>query len=167
MFKHSSSLSFLAVLLFCSVPALAQQFVYDWSLPGATGHVDPSSAAHAFSGPGLTFASGVTGTIKVRYGIQNIYDADVTPSWMYLVLSRTNNSALGSVTARLMRVSHCSGDEEQMCSTGGSGEASGCSRCLFNPGELDFSDNSYYIEVTLTRSSTSATPVVNTVALEN
>jgi hypothetical protein len=167
MFKHSSSLLLLAALLFCSVPASAQLYVYDWSLPGATGDVDPSSAAHAFFGPGLTFASGVTGTIKVRYGIQNIYDADVTPSWQYLILSRANNSALGSVTARLMRVDHCSGDEEQMCSTGGSGEASGCSRCLFNPGELDFSDNSYYIEVTLTRSSTTATPVVNTVALGN
>ena len=109
----------------------------------------------------------VTPVANFRAGPAKVYDADVTPSWQYLILSRTNNSALGSVTARLMRVSHCSGDEEQMCSTGGSGAASGCSHCLFNPGELDFSDNSYYIEVTLTRSSTSATPVVNTVALGN
>ncbi|HEX6099927.1 MAG TPA: hypothetical protein VF432_26675 [Thermoanaerobaculia bacterium] len=35
------------------------------SLARRAGDVDPSSAAHAFSGPGLTFASGVTGTTPV------------------------------------------------------------------------------------------------------
>ena len=168
MSRRSWSFALLSLLLTCAVPLFAQS-TYDWSMVGSAGVVDPTSASYSFAGPALKFATGVTGTIKARYPVTNTYgsNADVTPPWQYLILSYSNNSALGSVTARLMRVSHCSGDEEQMCQVSVSSSGSGCTHCLFNPGELDFSDNSYYVEVTLTRSSTSATPQVNTVAVGN
>jgi hypothetical protein len=160
----------LFVLALLVTPSVLAQSTYDWSMVGSAGIVDPGSpAAHAFAGPALKFATGWTGTITARYPVTNTYGSsvDVTPPWQYLILSYSNNSALGTVTARLMRVSHCSSDEEQMCSTSGGSSGTGCTHCLFNPGELDFSDNSYYVEVTLTRSSPTATPQVNTVALGN
>jgi hypothetical protein len=168
--RISVSALLLAVSLL-AIPALAQS-TYDWSMIGSAGSVDPSSsAAYAHAGPALKFATGWTGTIVARYPVTNTYGSsvDVTPPWQYLILSYANNSALGTVSARLMRVSHCSSDEEEMCHVNGGNTAgeSACGHCLFNPGELDFSDNSYYVEVTLTRSAPTATPQVNTVAIGN
>ncbi len=161
---------FSAILftLLVSIPAFGQLFTYDWSMVGSAGVVDPSSAAHAFAGPALKFGTSSTGTIVARYPVTNTYGngVDTTPAWQYLTLSYANDSALSSASARLMRVDKCSGDEEQMCSTSGGNTsgASACTRCLFNPGELDFVNNSYYVEVTITRTATSQNPKVHTVA---
>jgi hypothetical protein len=167
MFKRMSYPAVLSMVVFAAIPLFAQS-TYDWSMVGSAGTVDPSSAAHAFAGPTLKFASGTIGTIVARYPVTNTYGNGfgTTPPWIYLILSYANNSASGSVSARLMRVSHCSGDEEQMCRINGANTNGSptCAHCLFNPGELDFSNNSYYVEVTITRSSTSADPQVHTVA---
>lgn len=160
-------IAILTALLVLTIPAAAQT-TYDWSMIGSAGDIDPASVAQAHTGPTLKFAAAATGTIVARYPITNTYGGS-TPPWQYLILSYANNSASGSVSARLLRVSHCSGDEEQMCRVNGGNSLgnSTCGYCLFNNGEIDFTQNSYYIEVTLTRSVTTALPQVHTVALGN
>lgn len=171
MSRRISLFGLLLVVSLLAIPAFAQT-TYDWSMIGSAGHVDPSStSAYAHAGPALKFATGWTGTIVARYPVTNTYGSatSFSPPWQYFILSYANNSALGSVSARLMRVDHCSSDEEEMCHVNG-GNTSGanaCGYCLFNPGELDFSNNSYYVEVTMTRSAPTATPQVNTVAIGN
>lgn len=167
MSKRIFVLAVFALLAIAAVPAFAQS-TYDWSMVGSAGAVDPTSAGYGFTGPGLRFATSTTGTIVARYPVTNTYGSSqsTAPGWQYLVLSYGLNSALGTVSARLVRVDECSNTEEEMCHiSGGSGVTAACDHCLFNPGELNFASNSYYVEVTLTRSATSATPIVNTVAL--
>lgn len=168
MLKRFLSVAVLSILVVGAMPLFAQT-TYDWSMVGSTGTVDPSSAGYAFGGPTLKFAPSTIGTIVARYPVTNTYGNGfgTTPPWIYLILAYSNNSASSTVSARLMRVDKCSGDEEQMCSINGGNTsgASACSHCLFNPGELDFANNAYYVEVTITRSNTSATPLVHSVAV--
>ncbi|HKO57235.1 MAG TPA: hypothetical protein VJ276_15270 [Thermoanaerobaculia bacterium] len=148
-------------LLFGVFPLAAQSL--DWSSVGSTGAIDESSTAlYDFSGRALQFRSGATGTIVARYQVHDTYGAGVTrtPPWHVLWASLSDGA-----TVRLLSVEKCFGAEQTICtitSTEGSGPS--CRLCIF--GELlNFGTNSYYIETTLTRSSTATNSALNLVAL--
>ena len=155
--------SWLILCLFLvALPASAQM---DWSIVGSGGIVDESSTSlHEFSGGRIQFKSGQTGTITVRYPVTAYGNANgLQPPWDILKLTAIDDSASGSVSAKLVSVDECSGEEEELCSVNASG-APGCAICIFPP-DIDFTVYSYYIEGTLTRSSTAANEAIIIVSL--
>jgi len=153
----------LCLFLF-AFPAAASQM--DWSMVGSCGEIDESSVTlYEQSGARLQFKSGQTGTITVRYPVTAYGNTNgLQPPWDVLRLTAIDDSASGSVTVKLISVDECSGDEEQLCSVSGGGNTPSCAVCIFAP-EIDFQLFSYYIEGTLTRSSTSANEALITVSL--
>ena len=151
-------LSLCLVLL--ALPASAQM---DWSIVGSGGVVDESSTSlYQFTGATIEFKAGQTGTITVRYPITAYGNANgLQPPWDTLKLTGIDDSASGSVTVKLISVDECSGEEEELCSVNASGT---CSICLFPP-NIDFTVYSYYLEGTLTRSSTSANESITIISL--
>jgi hypothetical protein len=150
-------------LFLAAVPASAQM---DWSIVGSGGLVDESSTSlYQYTGGRIEFKSGQTGTITVRYPVTAYGNTNgLQPIWDTLKLTATDDSASGSVTAKLISVDECSGAEEQLCSVTGGGSPAGCAICVFPP-NIDFTVYSYYIEGTLARSSTSANEALIIVSL--
>ena len=149
-----ASLCLCLCLFLVALPASAQM---DWSIVGSGGLVDESSTSlFQYTGGRVEFKSGQTGTITVRYPVTAYGNANgLQPLWDTLRLTATDDSASGSVSAKLVSVDECSGAEEELCSVTGGGSPAGCAICLFPP-DIDFTVYSYYIEGTLARSSTSA-----------
>lgn len=147
-------------LVLVALPASAQM---DWSIVGSGGLIDESSTSlYEYTGAKVQFKSGQTGTITVRYPVTAYGNTNgLQPPWDTLKLTAVDDSASGSVTAKLISVDECSGEEEELCSVNASGS---CSICLFPP-DIDFTVFSYYIEGTLTRSSTTANEVITIVSL--
>jgi hypothetical protein len=154
----------LCLFLF-ALPAAAQM---DWSMIGSGGEIDESSLTlYDYSGARLQFKSGQTGTITVRYPVTAYGNTNgLQPPWDILRLTAIDDSASGSVTAKLISVDECSGAEEEMCSVSGGGSTPSCAICIFPP-DIDFQVFSYYIEGTVARSSTSANEALVTVSLGN
>jgi hypothetical protein len=138
----------------------------DWSMIGAGGAIDESSLTlFEHTGARVQFKSGQTGTITVRYPVTAYGNTNgLQPPWDVLRLTAIDDSASGSVTAKLIAVDECSGEEEQLCSVSGGGTTPSCSICIFPP-DIDFQFFSYYIEGTLVRTSTSANEALVTVSL--
>lgn len=154
------------VLVLFAFPAAAQM---DWSMIGSGGEIDESSLTlYEYSGARLQFKSGQTGTITVRYPVTAYGNTNgLQPPWDILRLTAIDDSASGSVTAKLISVDECSGAEEEMCSVSGGGAPNpSCAICIFPP-DIDFQTYSYYVEGTVTRSSTSANEALVTVSLGN
>jgi len=110
--KTIISLSILALLF--TLPAAAQ--TYDWSNVGSVGVV-PAGNGTLMTGPTFTFSAFRTGTLIARYNVTNTYGGaiDKTPPWTTLTAAFTDNSALGTVSLRLMQVDKCSNQEAQIC----------------------------------------------------
>ena len=158
----------LVLALFtAAVPVFAQ--THDWTSIGGTGLVDKNSAFKvAWLGPTLRFSSISTGTIVARYPVTNTYGSGTskTPAWTTLWATYKDNSTLGSVTARLYEVDKCSAAETLICTITSSDSASNqCSTCTFSSSTFDFANNTYWVEVTLTRSATSAAEEIHSVAI--
>src|SRR5690349_7950129 len=113
-----ASLCLCLCLFLVAVPASAQM---DWSIVGSGGLVDESSASlYQYTGGRIEFKSGQTGTITVRYPVTAYGNTNgLQPPWDILKLTATDDSASGSVTAKLISVDECSGEEEQLCSVTG------------------------------------------------
>ena len=160
------SLSLVSLLLAMALPVAASNM--DWSMVGSCGEIDESSLTlYEYSGARLQFKSGQTGTITVRYPVTAYGNTNgLQPPWDVLRLTAVDDSVSGSVTVKLVSVDECSGVEEEMCSVSGGGTPASpnCAICIFPP-DIDFQVFSYYIEGTLTRSSTSANEAIVTVSL--
>ena len=147
-----------ALITITTLPALAQ--THDWTSIGGTGRIAPAGAFKmTYTGPTLKFNSFSTGDIVARYPVTNTYGSgtSLTPPWTTLWATYLDNSASGSVTARLYEVEKCTGAETLICTiTSSNSGSSQCSSCSFNSSTFDFGNNSYWVEVTLNRSVTSA-----------
>lgn len=155
-------------LLLGAVPAFAQ--THDWTFTGSTGRVAPAGAFKlTFSGPTLRFNSISTGDIVARYPVTNTYGSgsSSTPPWTTLWATYRDNSALGSVTVRLYEADKCSANVTLICTITSSDSSSTaqCSSCTFSSSTFDFVNNTYWVEVTLNRSATSAAEEIHSVAL--
>ncbi|HVR37448.1 MAG TPA: hypothetical protein VMU84_00005, partial [Thermoanaerobaculia bacterium] len=141
----------------------------DWSMPGSTGIVAPAGAFKlTFTGPTLKFNSFSTGDIVSRYRVTNVYGSGTskTPPWTTLTGAFLDNSANGSVTVKLIEVDQCTGDETTICTISSSDNAAiQCQTCSYSSSTFDFSTNTYYVEVTLSRSATSAGEELHSVAV--
>ena len=158
----------LALALFVTaLPALAQ--THDWTSIGGTGRVAPAGAFKiTYRGPTLKFNTISTGDIVARYPVTNTYGSGTskTPPWTTLWASYKDNSAAGSVTARLYEVEKCTGVETLICTITSSNSASNqCSRCSFSSSTFDFANNTYWVEVTLNRTATSAAEEIHSLAV--
>jgi len=159
----------LGIALFMgSVPAFAQ--THDWTSVGNNGRVSPASAFKiTWIGPTLRFLSTQTGTIVARYPVTNTYGSGTskTPPWTTFWATYKDNSASGSVVAKLIEVDKCSGTETQICSitSADSSANAQCSSCTFSSSTFDFANNTYYVEVTLSRTATSANEEIHSLAV--
>jgi opacity protein-like surface antigen len=160
--KSIVTLSVLALLLL-ALPAAAQ--TYDWSNVGSVG-ITQAGAGYNFLGPSFTFAPSRTGTLTARYNVTNTVGGalDLSPAWTTFRAAFTDNSALGVVNVRLMQVDKCSNAETNICSISSS-DGNSCDSCTFGSGTFDFANNFYYVEAKITRSSTSATEMLHSVAI--
>ena len=151
---------YLCLLLF-TLPLAAQS---DWNIVGSGGEVDEDSLTlYQYSGARIKFKTGATGTITVRYPVIAYGNANgLQPIWDVMRLTAVT-AVGGTVSAKLVQVDECSGEEETFCTVNGSG-APGCSLCIFPP-VVDFTQFSYYIEGTLTRSTTAVDPQLIMVSL--
>ena len=156
----------LALALFvAALPALAQ--THDWTSIGGTGRIAPAGAFKmTYTGPTLKFNSISTGDIVARYAVTNTYGSGTskTPPWTTLWASYTDNSASGSVVARLYEVEKCSGVETLICTITSTNNQN-CSSCAFSSSTFDFANNSYWVEVTLNRSVTAAAEEIHSLAV--
>jgi hypothetical protein len=160
----------LAIALFtAALPALAQ--THDWTSIGGVGILDPKAGSFksTFTGPTLRFNSISTGDIIARYPVTNTYGSGTskTPPWTTLWATFTDNSALGSVTTRLYQVDKCSANETLICTiTSSNGSSSPqCASCNFSSSTFDFANNTYWVEVTMSRSSTTAAEEIHSLAV--
>ena len=158
----------LALALFvAAVPLFAQ--THDWTSVGNNGRVAPAGAFKlTWTGPTLRFNSISTGDIVARYPVTNTYGSGTskTPAWTTLWSTFKDNSTLGSVTTRLYEVSKCDAVETLICTiTSADSSSNQCSSCTFSSSTFDFANNTYFVEVTLNRSATSAAEEIHSVAI--
>ena len=76
-------------------------------------------------------------------------------------MTSQDGSAQGLVIARLFRVPRCSGTPILVCLVQSTDAVAGptCTQCTFGASP-DFVNNSYYVEVTITRNTAAVTPVL-------
>ena len=164
--KNTTRLLALALFL-AALPALAQ--THDWTSVGVGGRVDKNSLFKVtFTGPTLRFTSTSTGDLIARYPVTNTYGSGTskTPAWTTLWSTYKDNSASGSVTTKLYGLEECSGTETLICTITSSDSSSNqCSTCTFSSSTFDFANNTYWVEVTLNRSVTSAAEEIHSVAV--
>ncbi|HYC58190.1 MAG TPA: hypothetical protein VEK79_01360 [Thermoanaerobaculia bacterium] len=160
--KATVSLSVLALLLL-ALPAAAQS--YDWSHVGSVG-ITQSGQGHTFTGPSFTFAPSRTGTLIARYNVTNTVGGgiDKTPAWTTFTAAYTDNSSAGAVTLRLYQVDKCNNTQAEICAISSS-DGGSCDSCTFGSSTFDFANNFYYIEARITRTSSSATEALHSVAI--
>jgi hypothetical protein len=153
------------LLVLAALPALASD--PDWSMIGSGGEIDESCLTlYDYNGARLSFKSGQTGTITVRYPVTAYGNTNgLQPPWDVLRVTYIDSNASGSVAAKLVSVDECSGTEETLCTVTAAGSTTpSCSICIFPP-DIDFQQFSYYVEGTLTRTSTAGDPTLIMVSL--
>jgi hypothetical protein len=158
---------FVLALFAAAIPVLAQ--THDWTSIGGTGIVAPAGAFRiAFTGPTLKFNSISTGAIVARYPVTNTYGSGTskTPPWTTLWATYKDNSASGSVTTRLYEADKCSANETLICTITSSNSSSNqCNSCTFSSSTFDFANNTYWVEVTLSRTATAAAEEIHSLAV--
>jgi hypothetical protein len=153
--KKHLGLAAAALLLFLTLPASAQL----WNAAGSTGIIDEASLGlFEFTGQSLQFKAGAVGTIVARYPIVS----DIAnPGWGSFWIGYAG----AGVTAQLKEVNQC-GTAETVVTTftnPNTPEANICISHFFGPFTWNFSQRSYYLEVTLTRATTATNPRFNRV----
>jgi hypothetical protein len=158
---------FFVALLLSAMPLMAQ--THDWSEPGVAGVVSPTGLwSYTVSGPTLRFLTSASGTIVARYPVTNTYGSGTssTPPWTTLWGTFTDNSTQGSVTVALYEWDKCANTYTQICSiTSADAVGPQCSSCSFSSSTFDFQNNSYWVEVTLARTSGTASEEIHSVAV--
>ena len=147
-----------ALFLFMAVPASAQY----WGVPGSAGDIDDASQSlFDTDGPTLKFKTGQTGTIIARYPVYSPVSAN--PGWTDVAVNYTG----AGVSVKLIGLLYCNKFTSQIASeTLNAGESNSCEGLSIPANTLDFSQWTYYVEVTLTRGSTSTDPQVHQIHMQ-
>lgn len=145
------------LFLVFSLSAIAQP---NWTRVGSTGTIDEASPFQV-NGAALFHPAGSLTSVVARFNVDNVSGQFPLVPWNTLELTSQDGNPLGSVTARLFRVPRCSGTSVLVCTALSSDTIVGpaCTQCTF-AAPLDFLNNSYYVEVTITRNSTAVTPAL-------
>lgn len=142
----------IALFILTAFPASAQ---YYWNAAGSTATIDEASAGlYEFNNVSLRFKSGQTGTIVGRYTVSGVSPND--PDFNTLIFSYGGPG----VSLKLMRAYQCGGYVEEVGAWGPSTDTSAntCDDLDISTHSWDFYGHTYYLEVTLTRTSTSTNP---------
>jgi hypothetical protein len=156
--KRHLALVAAAFLVVLALPASAQY----WGAAGSTGIVDEASEGlYEFSGGTLQFKAGQTGTIVARYPVGG--HAVLDPAYEWMVESHSG----AGVTVKLFGILSCAGSNgvEELASVGPS-TGSNCNNVDVSNVYWDALGYSYFVEVTLTRSSTATNPQFHHVQLQ-
>lgn len=147
------------LLLTLSLSASAQP---DWTRVGSTGTVDETSlGAFQVNGAGLLHAANNLSTVVARFNVDNVSGLFPLAPWNTLEMTSQDGTLQGQVSATLFRVPRCSGSSIPVCTVTSTDTVAGptCTQCTFGT-PLDFQANSYYVQVTITRSVANVTPVL-------
>jgi hypothetical protein len=158
-------LSFLGLLL-TALPLAAQ--TYDWSMVGSTGTPANPAVGYMYTGPTFEFSPFARGNLTSRYRVTNTYGSAYSkvPGWTTLYASVTDNSTSGSVTTRLLQVDKCNSTETVICTiTSTDSSDPHCDTCTFSSTAIDFANFEYYVDVKLSRSVSTVTASLHSVAL--
>jgi hypothetical protein len=145
------------LFLVLSLSASAQP---DWTRIGSTGTVDETSPFQV-NGPALFHPAGSLTPVVARFNVDNVSGLFPIAPWNTLEMTSQDGSAQGLVIARLFRVPRCSGTPFLVCTVQSTDAIAGptCTQCTFGASP-DFVNNSYYVEVTISRNTAAVTPVL-------
>jgi hypothetical protein len=153
----------VTMLALHSGPAAGSEYI--WSSPCSSGGIidESSTGLYQVFGSQLWHKTGATGDVVARY--------DVVPppgigmlKGIFMVLGYLDTGPNGSVTATLWEVDRCTGSASSLCSV--ESEDSPTADCVFClAGEPDFINNLYFVNVTVSRRTTTAIVRANTIAL--
>jgi hypothetical protein len=151
----------LAIASAAPAPAPASQLApgRPWTALGSTGAVDEASlSVYAFATTEIGFKpGGIGGVVVARYNVTNTFDNNASPNkpgWRTLEMG--SNAPLNTIIdATLLQVKSCSPEPVVLCKVRNRSNDQPCARCDIS-GTIDFTDNLYYVEVTLNRPRTSA-----------
>ncbi len=148
------------LFLALSLSASAQP---DWTRVGSTGTIDEASlGAYATNtGASLQHIAGSLTTVVSRYNVDNVSGLFPLAPWNTLEMTSQDGTLQGQVSATLFRVPRCGGTSFAVCTVVSSDTIAGptCTQCTFGA-PLDFANNSYYVQVTITRSLTTVFPTL-------
>jgi hypothetical protein len=160
------SSTIVLALLLASLPAAAQTL--DWTMVGSAGVSDNGNPGFITSGPAVYIAPNVISTLEFRYPVTNTYGSATSkqPGWATFSMTYADNHSAGTIVANLMEVDACSSTERQLCSiTSSDGDGSThCDTCSLTS-TIDFSNHSYYVYVTITKTDVPADPRLYELAL--
>ncbi|HEX7176849.1 MAG TPA: hypothetical protein VF240_16425 [Pyrinomonadaceae bacterium] len=128
-----------------------------WTAVGSTGVIDEDSLNFfAFSNTDLGFRAGANALkIVARYNVTNTFDNNANPNrpgWTRLEMgSTTPNSTI--IEASLFQIRSCDQQQVLICTARNRSGDTPCARCTFANSAVDFTNNLYYVEVTLSRGS--------------
>jgi hypothetical protein len=156
--KRHLVLAALALFTVLALPVSAQY----WGAAGSTGIVDEASAGlYEVTGGSLQFKAGQTGTIVARYPVGGHAVLDPAYEWM------VSSHAGPGVTVKLYGVLSCStSNNPELFASVGPSTGSDCINTDVSSIYWDALGYSYFVEVTLTRSSTATNPQFHHVQLQ-
>jgi hypothetical protein len=165
--KSSRVLVLAAVALFVTALTASAQ-MGTWTAVGSTGTVDPQQVNlfAVTNGTRLGFAGGTGNTIVARFNVTNTWGISDTPPWTTLEVGALNSS-LNPVTATLYRVDPCTGVRNQICRATNdiAGSTGVCVSCQFPNNSFNFANFLYYVEVSISRTTTTGTPQLSTLRI--
>jgi hypothetical protein len=147
-----------AALLSTALPLAAATGT--WTAVASTGVLDESAAGiYADGTTNLGYGpAGSIAPIVARYNVTNTWSVSDTPPWTILELGYFDSSPSSAVRADLFQVDPCTGSQTLLCSvTSVDNAASTCNSCQFAP-TVNFAAKLYYVQVTISRSTTAVNP---------
>ena len=137
----------------------------DWRVACSTLAVDEAAVSPALiyqvTGPELRYsaASASTNPIVARISPVNTSINPELPGWTTLQLHGFDVGAGTVVQATLRRFRNCSGQVETICTATLTSPTQTCATCAANAlGPIDFSEFTYFVEVTVDRSAAAEQP---------
>jgi hypothetical protein len=149
--------------------AAALQVIYPWTAVASTGVVDEDGLRlFEFKGASVTYRQGVNthDPFVLRYNVTNPSRFDPIPGWTVLELGSSVPVAGSFVSATLIRVDRCTGQEQEICTTTNNGSNGPiCTTCNFAANDVDYTNNLYYIRLVLRGADNPPPPSVHTLRL--
>lgn len=162
-----------AIAATVALAATSAQAVDAWSSVGTTGAIDESSTSLLqLSNGTIQFQGSKIGTATVRYQVQDLFPDAANPSPKWLGLRFRDNGLDSRIQARLYQLNWGTGVvtalgpvwDSDTTTASASFQSAWRSDCTL---ALDFYNNSYWVDVTLTRTTTVGTPAVQQVRMDN
>jgi len=138
-------------------PAVQAAPARPWTAVGSTGAVDEASLnIYAFGSADIGFKPNSTGNVVVaRYNVTNTFDNNANPNrpgWHTLEMG--SNAPINTIIeARLFQIKACTVEPVLLCTARNRSSDHPCATCVFPNATIDFTNNLYYVEVSLTRTT--------------